>query len=93
MATVQMVAAPELTLVGLQVRAETSVGATRFKVALCEELPRVAVTVAVWLVVIVPTVALKVADVLLAGTVTDAETGRAALLLESPTVLPPVGAA
>jgi hypothetical protein len=49
--------------------------------------------VADWLVVMVPTVALKVAEVLLAGTATDAETGSAGLLLESATVLPPVGAA
>ena len=43
--------------------------------------------------VIVPTVALKVADVLLAGTVTDAGTVSAGLLLESPTAVPPFGAA
>jgi hypothetical protein len=40
-----------------------------------------------------PTITLRVAEVLLAGTVTDAETGSAGLLLESATVLPPVGAA
>jgi hypothetical protein len=51
------------------------------------------VTAAVWLVVILPTVALKVAEVLAAATVTDAGTVSAALLLESPTALPPVGAA
>ncbi len=49
--------------------------------------------VAVWFVVIVPAVALKVADLPLAGTVTDAPASRAVLLLESPTVLPPLGAA
>ncbi len=49
--------------------------------------------VADWFVVIVATVALNVAEVLLAGTVTDAPTGRAVLLLDSPTVLPPLGAA
>ena len=89
----QVVAAPEFTLVGLQASAETNVGAIRFNVALCEEPLKVAVMVAVWFVVIVPTVALKVAEVLLAGTVTEAETGSAALLLASDTVLPPDGAA
>jgi hypothetical protein len=44
-------------------------------------------------VAIVPTVALKVAEALVAGTVTDAGTVTAALLLESATALPPVGAA
>jgi len=48
---------------------------------------------AVWLVVMAPMVALNVAEVLLAGTATDAETGSAVLLLASATVLPPVGAA
>jgi hypothetical protein len=90
---VQVVEAPELTLVGLQASAETRVGAIRLNVAVWEEPPRLAVMVADWLVVMVPTVALKVAEVLLAGTATDAETGSAALLLASATVLPPVGAA
>ncbi len=44
--TVQVEADPEFTLVGLQERAETSVGAIRFKFALCEEPLREAVTVA-----------------------------------------------
>src|SRR5580658_10739052 len=91
--TVQVLAAPEFTLVGVQASAETSVGATRLKVALCEELPKVAVTVPDWLVVIAAAVALKVAEVLFAGTVTDAGTMSAVLLLESPTALPPNGAA
>jgi len=43
--------------------------------------------------VIVATVAEKIAEELLAGTVTDAATGSAVLLLESATELPPVGAA
>ena len=68
-------------------------GATRLKVAVWKVPLRLAVMVADWLVVMVPTVALKVAEVLLAGTATDAETGSAGLLLESATVLPPVGAA
>ena len=89
----QVVLAPELTLVGLQASEETRVGAIRFTVVLWDEPFSEAVMVAVWFVVIVPTVALKVVDVLPAGTVTEAATGSAALLLESPTVLPPLGAA
>jgi hypothetical protein len=91
--TVQVVDAPEFTLVGLHASAETRVGAIRLKVAVLEEPLRVAVMIADWLMVMVATVALKVAEVLLAGTVTDAATGRAVLLLESATVLPPLGAA
>ena len=90
--TVQVVDAPEFTLVGLQARAETSMGAARLKVVLWEARFRVAVMVADWVVVIVPTVAVKVVEALLAGTVTDAGTVSAVLLLESATALPPVGA-
>jgi hypothetical protein len=82
-----------LTLVGLQATTETRVGATRLRVALCELPLRMAVTVAVCVVVMVPRLAVKVAEVLLAGTVTDAGTVSAVLLLESPTVLPPEPAA
>jgi hypothetical protein len=89
--TVQVVDAPELTLLELQPRAETSMGAARLKVVLWEARFRVAVMVADWVVVIVPTVAVKVVEVLLAGTVTDAGTVSAVLLLESATALPPVG--
>ena len=89
----QLVLLPELTLVGLQATEETRVGAIRFIVVLWDEPVKVAVMVAVWFVVIVPTVALKVAEVLLVGTVTEAATGSAVLLLDSPTVLPPLGAA
>ena len=44
--TVQVLAAPETRLVGLQATAETRTGATRLMVAVWEELFRVAVTVA-----------------------------------------------
>ena len=91
--TVQVVEAPELTLVGLQVSAEIAVGATRLRVAVWEAPFRVAVTVALWLVVSVPAVAVKLAEVLLAATVTEAGSVSAELLSESVTLAPPVGAA
>jgi len=60
-----VVAAPELTLVGLQTRLETSVGAIRLKVAICEAPFSVAVMAAGWVVVSVPAVAANVADAVL----------------------------
>ena len=78
---------------GLQATPETSTGASRLIVAVCELLPRVAVTVALWLLAIVAAaVALKVAVVDPAVTVTDAGTVSEALLLASVTLDPPVGA-
>ncbi len=91
--TIQFAEDPELTLVGLQERADTKVGATRVKPALCEDPLSVAVTVADCVVVMVPTVAVKLAEVALDATVTEAGTVSAALLLEIPTTLPPTGAA
>ena len=88
-----MVEAPELILVGLQASEETSMGATRLKLAVWEAPFNAAVTVADWLVVIAPKVAVKVVEAPLAGTETDAGTVSEALLLESATTLPPVGAA
>jgi len=84
--------APELTLVGLQAREETSVGATRVKLAVLDAPFRVAVTVAGWVLVMVPAVAPKVVEALLAGTVTEAGTVSEMLLLESATAVPPLGA-
>ncbi len=89
----QVVEEPEFTLVGLHARAETKVGATRLRMAVWEEPLRVAVSVPVWVVVMAPRLAVKVADRLPAGTVTEAGTVSAALLLESPTALPPEAAA
>ena len=90
-----MVDAPELMLVGLQARAETNMGAIKVKLAVWEAPFRVAVMVAVWFVVIVPRVAVKVVEVLatgmVTGTVTDAGTLSAALLLDSATTVPPAG--
>ena len=57
-----MVLAPELTLVGLQDKAVTSMGAIKVKLAVCEELFRVAVMMALWVAVTLPAVALKVAE-------------------------------
>jgi hypothetical protein len=53
----------------------------------------VAVTVALELLVMVPVVALKVADVAAAATVTEAGTARVVLEFERVTLAPPVGAA
>ena len=91
--TVQVVDAPEFTVLGLQLREEIVVGATRLKVAVFEEPLAVAVMVALWFVVIVATVAVKFVEVLLAGTVTELGWDTAELLLDSATLVPPVGAA
>jgi hypothetical protein len=53
----------------------------------------VAVIVALWLLPMVVVVALNVAEVVPADTVTDAGTVRAAFVLVSATLAPPVGAA
>src|SRR5271165_73448 len=84
---VQVPDVPELTLVGLQAREETSVGATRLKEAVCKVPFKVAVMVALWLVVRVPTVAMKVAELAPADTVTDARIVSRALLSDSMTVM------
>ena len=55
------------------------------RVAVCDALLSVAVTVALPLAEIVPAVAVKVAVVVLAGTLTDAGTVRDALLEDSET--------
>ena len=80
-------------LVGLQASPVTVTGATRLIVALCELLPNVAFTVADCDVVKVPAVALNVAEVAPAATVTDDGTVNVVLLLVSVTALPPAGAA
>jgi hypothetical protein len=91
--TVQVLTALCPRLVGLQARVETRTGASRLIVAACELLPRVAVTVAVWLLAIeAAAVALNVAVVAPAATVTDAGTVSEALLLASVTLVPPAGA-
>src|ERR1017187_9473365 len=91
--TEQVVAVPELTLVGLQVSAVTSMGATRVRLVDCVEAFKVAVTVALWVVVRAPAVAAKVAEVTPAATLTEVGTVSRELLSERATALPPVGAA
>jgi len=91
--TVQALLDPELRVVGLQVRAVTRTGAIRVKVVVWEAVFKVAVIVALWFVVRVPAVAVKMAELAAAGTVTEAGTVRAGLPLVRATVLPPVGAA
>ena len=66
---------------------------TRPIVAICETLPRVAVTVALWLPVREPAVATKVAEVEPVETVTKAGTVSRAFVLERVTEEPPVEAA
>jgi hypothetical protein len=81
-----VVDAPELTLVGLQASAETRVGATKLTVAVWEEPPlRLEITVADWFVVMVPAVAMKVAELAPADTVTDVGTVSTALLSDTVT--------
>jgi len=91
--TVHMVEAPEFTLAGLQARPVTSMGATRVKEAVWEEPFKVAVTVALWVVGRVPAMAVKVAVVAPTLTLTEAGMLSSALLFDSATVVPPVGAA
>ena len=79
-------------LVGLQASEDTVTGGTRVIVALADVLLYVAVTVAVWPLLIVVVVALNVAVVAPAGTVTDVGVVSAALLFETVTVAPPAGA-
>ena len=88
-----MLAAPEFTLLGLQASAVTSMGATRVKLVDWEDAFKVAVTVALWVVVRVLAVAVKVLEVVLAATVAEAGTASNGLLFDSATLLPPVGVA
>jgi hypothetical protein len=91
--TVQELVPPELTLVGLQPRPVTIMGATKVKVVVCELLLELPVIVAVWVLVSVPTVAVKLAVVEPGGTVTEAGMVKAELLIARATLVPPAGAA
>ncbi|MBL0160911.1 MAG: hypothetical protein IPP47_28075 [Bryobacterales bacterium] len=90
--TVQMAAAPDASEAGAQVRVDGTIGATRVNDEVAEEPFRAAVTTAAPSAVTVPAVAVKVAVATPAATVTEAGTVRAALLSESVTSNPPVGA-
>jgi hypothetical protein len=89
---VQVVIAPDVTLEGAHASDETlGPGVTVTVVVVLP--PSVAVTVTVWEVATEPAVAVNVVELVVAGTVTVAETGSAVVLLEaSVTVAPPVGA-
>jgi hypothetical protein len=80
-------------VVGLQVSAETSTGATRLTVALAELLLYVALTVAFWSLAMPAVVVLNVAEVKPAATVTEAGTVSMLLVFVSDTAAPPAGAA
>ena len=88
--TVHTLVAPALRLVGLHVSPLSSTGATSVIVAVCVLPFSVAVMVAVWLLAIVPAVAVKVAVVLPDPTAAEAGTVNATALLDSVTVAPPV---
>ena len=70
-----------------------SAGAINVMELVLDTLPRVAVMTAVWLDDTALAVAVKLAVVAPAGTVTEAGTARAELLSERLTVVPPLGAA
>ena len=90
--TVQVLEAFCPRLVGLQASEDTVTGGTRVIVALADVLLYVAVTVAVWPLLIVVVVALNVAVVAPVATVTDVGVVSAALVYETVTVAPPDGA-
>jgi hypothetical protein len=90
---VHVVAAPDSTLEGAQTSEDTRGLGVTVTVAVVL-VPSVAVTVTVCDVATGPAVAVNVADVAAAGTLTEAGTGSAAVLLDDRvTTLPPVGAA
>jgi len=92
--TVQLEVPGPITQAGLQVRPLNwgVAGAVTVTVAVLDEPLAVAVTVTVVLLVTLPAVAEKFADVLPAGTVTEDGTVSAELLSESDTACPPAGA-
>ena len=90
--TVQVLRAAVLRVVGAHAKEVTRVGADRERVVFCEVPLYVAVTTAVWSEPMVPAVALNVAVVEPAATVTDPATVSRILLLESETTVPPLGA-
>jgi len=89
--TVPVELVPPVTEVGFKLTVE-STGALTVRVAVAETLFAVAVIVAVWFDPTATVVAVNVADVLPAATVTEAGTVTAELLEVSVTAKPPVGA-
>lgn len=91
--TVQVLDPPAETVAGAQVR-ETSPGTAlvRLRLTLAEPPPSVPVMVADWLLDRLPAVILKVAELALAGTVTELGTVNEALVLLRITVAPFVSA-
>jgi hypothetical protein len=93
--TVQVLALPEVRLDGLHCREAKASGVADGRIvseAVCVLLPSEAVITAVWVVVTVPAVAVKLAEAAPAATVTEAGTLRAVLLLESAIAMAPVAA-
>ena len=91
--TVQVVEVLEVSVSGAQMRLVGTVFVTRLSEKVTEEPDSDAVMTAVLLVVIVEAVAVKLAEVAPAATVTEAGTVNAALLSDRETREPPVGAA
>jgi hypothetical protein len=91
-ATVQVVLAAEVRVAELQPRPVTKVGATRLSGKLAEVPAEEAVIVAVLSTVIAEAVAEKATEEEPAGTVREAGTDSAVLLLERVTTVPPAGA-
>jgi len=77
---VQVLAPPELKLVGLHCKETKASGGSSVREAVCELVPSVAVITAVCVLLIVPAVALKVALVAPLATVTDDGSVRLVLL-------------
>jgi hypothetical protein len=88
--TVQVELPPDTTLVGTHATPLTTVAVASEMVAVCVLPFSVAVMVAVWSLVNVPAVAVKVAVVLADPTVTVLGTVSAVTLLDSVTIAPPV---
>jgi hypothetical protein len=90
--TVQVALPPETTVAGVHCSADTVTRGVMVTGEVAEVLFSEAVTVTDWLDATVPAVAVKLAVVEPAATVTEAGTGRAVLLDETATLEPPVGA-
>ena len=91
--TVQVLDVPESNVEGAQASEDKTAGATRLRLAVCDPPFRVAVSRAVLSLETAATVAVKVALVAVAATVTEAGTATLELLLARLTARPPLGAA